>query len=94
MRFGSTAKVLLKCKLKYYRISEWFGMACVQRWALQMRAHPARSLCERLPRADRSQLETQAGLVDGCLARPAGLGLQTASGSCEIWKYCQSTSSV
>ena len=23
MRFGSTAKVLLKCKLKYYRISEW-----------------------------------------------------------------------
>ena len=22
MRFGSTAKVLLKCKLKYYRISE------------------------------------------------------------------------
>ena len=25
MRFGSTAKVLLKCKLKYYRISE-----CVQ----------------------------------------------------------------
>ncbi len=26
MRFGSTAKVLLKCKLKYYRISE-----CVER---------------------------------------------------------------
>ena len=25
MRFGSTAKVLLKCKLKYYRISEWDG---------------------------------------------------------------------
>ena len=23
MRFGSTAQVLLKCKLKYYRISEW-----------------------------------------------------------------------
>ncbi len=23
MRFGSTAKVLLKCKLKYNRISEW-----------------------------------------------------------------------
>ena len=23
MRFGSTAKVLLKCKLKYYRIPEW-----------------------------------------------------------------------
>ena len=23
MRFGSTAKVLLKCKLKYYRISQW-----------------------------------------------------------------------
>ncbi len=23
MRFGSTAKVLAKCKLKYYRISEW-----------------------------------------------------------------------
>ena len=22
MRFGSTAKVLLKCKLKYYKISE------------------------------------------------------------------------
>ena len=22
MRFGSTAKVLLKCRLKYYRISE------------------------------------------------------------------------
>ncbi len=27
MRFGSTAKVLLKCKLKYYRISEWAGDA-------------------------------------------------------------------
>ena len=27
MRFGSTAKVLLKCKLKYYRISE-----CHQSW--------------------------------------------------------------
>ena len=26
MRFGSTAKVLLKCKLKYYRISE-----CIRR---------------------------------------------------------------
>ena len=25
MRFGSTAKVLLKCKLKYYRISECDG---------------------------------------------------------------------
>ena len=25
MRFGSTAKVLLKCKLKYYRISECKG---------------------------------------------------------------------
>ena len=25
MRFGSTAKVLLKCKLKYYRISECGG---------------------------------------------------------------------
>ena len=25
MRFGSTAKVLLKCKLKYYRISECNG---------------------------------------------------------------------
>ena len=23
MRFGSTAKVLAECKLKYYRISEW-----------------------------------------------------------------------
>ncbi len=26
MRFGSTAKVLLKCKLKYYRISECVDM--------------------------------------------------------------------
>ena len=26
MRFGSTAKVLLKCKLKYYRISECRGL--------------------------------------------------------------------
>ncbi len=26
MRFGSTAKVLLKCKLKYYRISECFAV--------------------------------------------------------------------
>ena len=25
MRFGSTAKVLAKCMLKYYRISEWLG---------------------------------------------------------------------
>ena len=34
MRFGSTAKVLLKCKLKYYRISEcevdsYIPRACV-----------------------------------------------------------------
>ena len=30
MRFGSTAKVLLKCKLKYYRISECGGVrACL-----------------------------------------------------------------
>ena len=28
MRFGSTAKVLLKCKLKYYRISECAAHAC------------------------------------------------------------------
>ena len=28
MRFGSTAKVLLKCKLKYYRISE-----CCSAWS-------------------------------------------------------------
>ena len=27
LRFGSTAKVLLKCKLKYYRISE---CSCLQ----------------------------------------------------------------
>ncbi len=27
MRLGSTAKVLAKCKLKYYRISEW-DMGC------------------------------------------------------------------
>ena len=26
MRFGSTAKVLLRCKLKYYRISEWSSL--------------------------------------------------------------------
>ena len=31
MRFGSTAKVLLKCKLKYYRISECntFFWSCI-----------------------------------------------------------------
>ena len=32
MRFGSTAKVLLKCKFKYYRISECpatFPMFCL-----------------------------------------------------------------
>ncbi len=28
MRFGSTAKVLLKCKLKYYRISECVREPC------------------------------------------------------------------
>ena len=30
MRFGSTAKVLLKCKLKYYRISECYRTLVVQ----------------------------------------------------------------
>ena len=29
LRFGSTAKVLAKCKLKYYRISEWLGFALI-----------------------------------------------------------------
>ena len=29
MRFGSTAKVLLKCKLKYYRISECGNVSCL-----------------------------------------------------------------
>ncbi len=27
MRFGSTAKVLAKCMLKYHRISEWATLA-------------------------------------------------------------------
>ncbi len=31
MRFGSTAKVLAECKLKYYRISECLGCLVVQR---------------------------------------------------------------
>ena len=30
MRFGSTAKILAKCRLKYYRISECIGSACCQ----------------------------------------------------------------
>ena len=36
MRFGSTAKVLLKCKLKYYRISECHGDAghCSKAWSI------------------------------------------------------------
>ena len=33
MRFGSTAKVLLKCKLKYYRISECVRHVQIRRWA-------------------------------------------------------------
>ena len=43
MRFGSTAKVLLKCKLKYYRISEC-GYACLARSAhacMMRKAGPA-----------------------------------------------------
>ena len=32
MRFGSTAKVLLKCKLKYYRISECPGANDSRAW--------------------------------------------------------------
>ena len=39
MRFGSTAKVLLKCKLKYYRISE-----CLQGHGVQGRAASCPSL--------------------------------------------------
>ncbi len=31
MRFGSTAKVLAECKLKYYRISECTGLRVVER---------------------------------------------------------------
>ena len=31
MRFGSTAKVLAECKLKYYRISECMGASLVRR---------------------------------------------------------------
>ncbi len=38
MRFGSTAKVLLKCKLKYYRISE-----CVHAHIVHLRTAAARS---------------------------------------------------
>ena len=33
MRFGSTAKVLLKCKLKYYRISECI-LSSASHWIL------------------------------------------------------------
>ncbi len=39
MRFGSTAKVLLKCKLKYYRISE-----CVAQFEIEV------SSCQRFSR--------------------------------------------
>ncbi len=41
MRFGSTAKVLLKCKLKYYRISEWMASSC-------QHVHHLCSLCHHL----------------------------------------------
>ena len=40
MRFGSTAKVLLKCKLKYYRISE-----CNAEMAVHGPTSPEHSLC-------------------------------------------------
>ena len=34
MRFGSTAKVLAKCMLKYYRISECCGMCLHPLWLM------------------------------------------------------------
>ena len=42
MRFGSTAKVLLKCKLKYYRISECHGVHCQCRAATRSEDLPGR----------------------------------------------------
>ena len=39
MRFGSTAKVLLKCKLKYYRISECLWYTSSPSYALVVHPH-------------------------------------------------------
>ena len=38
MRFGSTAKVLAKCMLKYYRIPECLGSAAESVWVHQLQA--------------------------------------------------------
>ena len=56
MRFGSTAKVLLKCKLKYYRISE-----CV-RLLDDARRHP--HICSPSPPPDNEDFNVS--LVTGC----------------------------
>ena len=46
MRFGSTAKVLLKCKLKYYRISEWdMGRCCNEVGQAGVRAQEFGTTC-------------------------------------------------
>ena len=37
MRFGSTAKVLAECKLKYYRISECLARLATDSWVFQAR---------------------------------------------------------
>ena len=47
MRFGSTAKVLLKCELKYYRISECvLHLIAQQIDPVTATEHPG--LCERM----------------------------------------------
>ena len=45
MRFGSTAKVLLKCKLKYYRISECVELRTVYSGALSRACDEEINIC-------------------------------------------------
>ena len=58
MRFGSTAKVLLKCKLKYYRISECAGSA-----SAQATAGPKTASCCALVHAGLKQLAWDKALI-------------------------------
>ena len=78
MRFGSTAKVLLKCKLKYYRISECNGTA--RHVQVKQRPGPAcrratavQTTHHRSNQPSRSQLSSTARLraARTAAARPA-----------------------
>ena len=73
MRFGSTAKVLLKCKLKYYRISECLAHR-------PMFQADARQHCKILDYGSAQCISVQCTNVQLHLARFVPIAMQSNTG--------------